>query len=248
MKHIILAAGMGKRLLPLTMNLPKPLVEVGFNVTFLDVLIQHSLSAKQVNEVIVVVGHGAQLIEEKVKEKYPNQPIALIYNPKYEINNPILSLEAAADVIQKDDFFITNGDTLYRSTIVARLMDWAPTGVTVVASPIKEGTTHHMAIEFTGNQVTKVFPSAEPKSDGLESAGLVLVKGEHSREIFVNAIKSLSEEYKDKSHYWHDILNVVSKNVPVHILRVGSEDWYEVDTPADLELLQQKVQKLRFLP
>ena len=77
MKAMILAAGFGKRLLPLTKDTPKPLLKVGNqsliqrNINF---LIQNGFS-----DIVINISHLGELIEDHVRNNFPKDNISFSY-------------------------------------------------------------------------------------------------------------------------------------------------------------------------
>lgn len=112
-RAIILAAGKGNRMKPVTDFIPKPLVKVngvGFIETILD-----ALKKNKIKEVYVVVGYMKEKFDY-LKEKYPE--ITLIENPYYDTCNNISSLYVVRDkleesIIMDADQLIKNSDILF---------------------------------------------------------------------------------------------------------------------------------------
>ena len=89
-RAIIMAAGTGSRMNPVTLDTPKPLVRVN-RVRMIDTVIQ-ALHANNINEIYIVVGYLKEQFEQ-LKADYPN--ITLIENPYYDTCNNISSLYVA---------------------------------------------------------------------------------------------------------------------------------------------------------
>ena len=105
MKGVILAAGYGGRLRPLTLDTPKVLLEIGGRP-----LIHYSvdaLSATGISEIAVVVGHQAQKIRDVLSETHPE--LTLIYNERYHGDNA-LSVYAARSFVMGEPFMVCMGD------------------------------------------------------------------------------------------------------------------------------------------
>lgn len=123
-RAIIVAAGRGVRMQPLTLTTPKPLVTVG-GVRMIDTAIR-GLTANGVTEIHVVVGYLKERFQA-LKETYPS--IHLIENPYFETCNNISSLYAAREYLQ--DVMILDGDQMiYNPRVLAA--DFERSGYNVV--------------------------------------------------------------------------------------------------------------------
>ncbi len=107
-RAVIMAAGVGNRLHPLTLKTPKPLIKVN-GVRMIDSVVR-ALHANGITEIYVVVGYLKGQFEEWVKQY---EGITLIENPYYETCNNITSLYVARDHIC--DCIILDGDQIIRN-------------------------------------------------------------------------------------------------------------------------------------
>lgn len=104
-RAIIMAAGIGKRMQPLTLSTPKPLIKVN-GVRMIDSVID-ALHKNGINEIYVVVGYLKEQFYEWVQTQ---KNITLIENPLYDTCNNISSLYFAKDKL--DDVIILDGDQI----------------------------------------------------------------------------------------------------------------------------------------
>ena len=112
-RAIIMAAGRGERMHPLTEQIPKPLIRVG-GKRMIDTVIE-ALHANGIHEIYVVVGYLKEQFEQ-LTEEFPG--VTLIENPYYDTCNNIASLYVARDYLE--DCMILDGDQIiFRPSVLA---------------------------------------------------------------------------------------------------------------------------------
>lgn len=112
-RAIIMAAGYGNRMLPITRNIPKPLIKV--NGTAMIETIIRALLANNIEEIYIVVGYLKEQFKS-LAEKYPM--ISLIENPYFDSCNNISSLYAAREYLE--EAMILDGDqVIYNEKILS---------------------------------------------------------------------------------------------------------------------------------
>src|SRR5262249_15375311 len=129
MKAVILSAGQGSRLLPLTAERPKCLLPVGPKSLIewqIDIL-----SRCGIDEIVVVVGFRAALVEAALaKLARPGLTIRTVFNPFYNVADNLGSCWLARHEMT-GGFLLLNGDTLFESPVLRRLLQSTAAPITV---------------------------------------------------------------------------------------------------------------------
>ena len=116
---VILAAGMAKRLRPLTDTKPKCLLKVGERT-----LLERTVQAMQqagITEFVVVTGYLGDMIHDFLTSHFPQLDITFLHNADYEHNNNIYSLWMAGQVVRGREFLLMDSDILCDPAAVVRI-------------------------------------------------------------------------------------------------------------------------------
>jgi choline kinase len=121
MKTVILAAGIGSRLKPLTDHNPKCLLKIG-EKSILEMTIENILATND-SEIIIVTGYLEDKIREFLRERFPKLKITIIYNKFYASTNNIYSLWLAKDAVLGDDMMMMDSDIVFDKGIITKLLN-----------------------------------------------------------------------------------------------------------------------------
>lgn len=235
MKLLILAAGSGKRLNPFTNVLPKILLPFSDGRSLLDSLVDNSTHSGIFEEIVIVIGYGSDLIEEKIKSAYGNRRIRTVMNPEYGDSSPIFSIKVAWESIKDDDFVIINGDTYYGRSIFEKV-DYAGKDILalLVSSPVNP-CKDVVSVRLDRSRFLKKIKKETLSDNNFISAGFLIVKGPEKRSLFGQAVDRL---FNNRDLMWHDLLNkMVSEGQRVDTITVDKGEWHEMDTPEDYRLI-----------
>jgi bifunctional UDP-N-acetylglucosamine pyrophosphorylase/glucosamine-1-phosphate N-acetyltransferase len=117
MQAVILAAGKGTRLKPLTDKLPKPLLKINSYETILDRIFNEL--PKEINEVILVINYLGEKIKRKYGKKYKDIKIKYVFHKK--LDGTAKALWQCKNLL-KNDFLLLHGDDLYKKEDLSKLI------------------------------------------------------------------------------------------------------------------------------
>lgn len=231
MKGIIISAGQGRRLLPLTADLPKCLLSVGGRTVIEWQL--RTLAAAGVDRVVVVVGFGADAVERHLADvRPPGMSLRTLFNELYDRTDNIVSCAAASAEMQ-EDFLLLNGDTLVEPEIVTRLSTSRKAPVAMAVAHKDEYDADDMKVGCAGTRVTRVgkdLPAGE--IDG-EAIGISLFRG-RGPGIFVEAVEDVLREPEGSRRWYLSAVNRLAGRGLVRAVAVNSSRWAEIDYVHDL--------------
>lgn len=228
-RAVILAAGMGTRLRPLTLTTPKPLIEVG-GQRIIDTSIR-ALRAFGIEEIYVVVGY----LKEKflpLEEEYPG--LRLIENPWYDTTNNISSLYAAREHLE--NAIILEGDQIIRDTSVLA-PDFARSGYSCIWS---EETTREWFVRAEDGVITSCSPDGG--AGGWEIHGISRWSAEDGRRL-KGHLEALFERgpAEDKQLFWDAIpLLLYLDQYRPGVTPMDRDSVAEIDSLGELAVYEKK--------
>ncbi len=243
MKIIILAAGKGERLMPLTRNTPKPLLDMGNGLTLIEEQLASLRDSRIVDEVVLVIGHLAEQIEAKIKTyDVDGLRVRTVFNPFYAISNNLMSLWLARHEMTSD-FLITNGDNLFTPGVFSDFCADTREGIWLATSEKGDYDFDDMKVSFDEGAIRRVRKEIEADEIDAESPGLCLVRGERARSIFVDHLELLARHSSSIDRYWLEVFNCLyERGVLVRPWTFdAASKWQEVDFHVDVDRMRELV-------
>lgn len=258
MKVIILAAGQGTRLRPLTDDRPKCMVEVnGKSIIERQLTTMRSCGIKD-EDITIIAGYCNGVL----KNRFKDTAINFIVNEEFETTNMVCSLMCARELMEtEEDIIISYGDIIYNETVFQKILA-AEDNMSVIVddgwydywserceNPLDDAET----LMFDGdNYLTEIGQkTTELAKVQSQYIGLMRFKGEG-----LKAVLALSAEAKRRSEhgeglwrtnrnyakmYMTDLLQGLidegHKLRAVHINR----GWFEIDDCDDLKVVESKL-------
>jgi choline kinase len=229
MKGIILSAGNGTRLLPLTAQMPKCLVDVGGRA-----ILDHqldALAAAGVAEAIVVAGYRGSQVVDHLADNPPPLPVTLILNPFWAVSSSIGSVWAARAHLA-EPFCLMNGDTVFAAPIIAGALAASRAGIGLLVEPIAAPELDDMLVELDATRVRAVAKALDPVRAHHRSLGVVTSAG---GEAYRDALDAVIMAENGIQAYHHDIVARLAETVGVTAIVDRHGGWQEIDRPEDIE-------------
>lgn len=245
MISVILSAGMGTRLRPLTDEIPKPLLEIN-NLTLLERMIGNCMNAG-IREFILVVGYK----KEKVLEIAPKLEdeldisIKIIENEEYNETNTSVSTYLASLYIENekpDDFILINGDNVVDPKIIERIVKTNNTSLIVddfkdlneesfklILDDMKTNADNSIAngiISEIGKEID--IPSSTGEFIGVSK----VIKEDLPR--FNEILSQLIDE--DRQNYYDFAYKPLSRDTTIDYVLTNGLKWTEIDDHNDWKI------------
>lgn len=115
MTYIILAAGKGNNLQPLTLKYAKTSYKLDEDTTVLQRMVRSIRKVDKNAEIVVVIGYKA----EEIKRELDGENVHFVMNPFYEVTNSISSVWFARDYLERENVAIVHGDAVFSDEIVS---------------------------------------------------------------------------------------------------------------------------------
>ncbi|MFC1887790.1 sugar phosphate nucleotidyltransferase [Candidatus Cloacimonadota bacterium] len=238
MRAILISAGKGTRLYPLTKNTPKSLLEVGDGLTLLEAQL-HSLQEAGIEDITIIIGYRAEQIEAKLHKYNKDFNIKTVYNPFYDVSNNLISVWMAR-YYMKEDFITINGDDMFTASVIKNLLK-SENNITMVIDEKPEYDEDDMKIIHKNGLVKEVSKKIKPDLANGESVGIIKFSG-HGPQIYVNTLEEMVRHPENKNvFYLKAIQEIINKGYPVHYSICNPGDWGELDFHPDLMLIRQYV-------
>lgn len=262
MQALILAAGISRRLLPLTNKIPKTLIKLEGQE-----ILGHifdwckKCGIKKFN---IVTGHGENYIKEFVKN-YQKQLIQnsntqqgvykfcqgkrvrqsdlkfnFIYNPKYKKWGNIYSMYAAKDIFS-EDFILINSDVIFKKEILKKLLI-SPYQNALLIDDYKTLGDEEMKVYVNGDSsIYKIHKKLDPKKSNGEYIGILKISSSIKNQLIRVLEKQLR---KDPLVYYEDALQILmDEKALFYKVSTDGLPCMEIDTHEDLEKAKKLIKQ-----
>ena len=240
---ILLSAGQGSRLLPLTAERPKCLIE--FSGRSLIAWQVEMLARGGVKRIDVVTGFMADRVEEHLAQiDDPRVEIVCHFNPFFKVADNLGSCWIVRERMA-GDFLILNGDTLISEDIVGRVQqgsDW-PIAVTVDVKPAYDSDDMKVSRGENG-RLARIGKTLSAEVSNSESIGFLAFRGEGA-DLFRDTVRRTMRTPDGVNHWYLKVIDMIADSGKVGTTSIEGMDWAEVDFSNDIEIATALTDKWR---
>jgi len=223
MKAVILAAGTGRRLLPLTEKIPKTMLPVG-NRSILSYQLEALNKYIPRNNICIVTGHGSKNIEVFAKG------CSIVFNKKFAESNNIYSLALVRDIID-EPFILLNSDVLFDSKILEDLIT-TPFDDAIMVDDVKQLADEEMKVVLENQMLVAINKTMDPSKASGEYIGLAKFSKKGAEVLFNKIQRILSE---GRYNEWYEKgMEEACEEVSIYGISTDGLPWIEIDDHEDL--------------
>jgi len=239
-KALILGAGQGKRLLPLTAQEPKALLKLaGRSVLEWQVL---ALAAAGVDEVVFVSGFNSALVDQALREiagRITSCRLRGLHNPFYGVADNIASCWLARGEMA-DDFILLNGDTIFQGALLKQLLASPPAPVTLAVDHKEHYDDDDMKVCLDGQRLLDVGKTLPLERVDGESIGCMVFRGE-GPTLFKHRLEETLRHPQSLNRWYLSVIAELAREGQAAACSIEGQAWCEIDFPADLERAEDMV-------
>ncbi|PTQ11457.1 nucleotidyltransferase [Sphingomonas oleivorans] len=227
-KAIILSAGKGSRLLPLTESRPKCLIELSGR-TLLEWQLD-ALAANGIEDVTIVTGFRADLVDEVAETR---NGVRTLFNPFYHVADNLGSVWMARERFDRDTLLL-NGDTLVSPELVARVLAEASAPISVTVDEKPEYDADDMKVLRRDGRLLRIGKTLAADQCNAESIGLLAFRGA-GRQIFIEAVEEIMHTPAGTASWYLKVIDSLADKNEIGTVSIVGQEWAEVDFPADVD-------------
>lgn len=232
MKAVILTAGVGSRIRPLTDSLPKPLLEIG-GKTILGRMVD-AILGEDIQEIVVVTGYRADQIKRFLHGSYPTISFHFVHNEHYNETNTGYSLLQTKQAVGSDAFIKFDADVLFEADILRKLLK-SKASALCIDKNIHLEAEEVKVITDDSMRVVEVGKKLDPKLAKGESIGIEKIEHSAGKVLFSELGKLMKYKENWQEYYDDSYTTLAGKGIPMYAVDITGLKWIEIDTTADFK-------------
>lgn len=240
MRIVILSAGQGSRLLPLTEKRPKCAIDIA-GTPVLEWQLRSIARCPEVDEVVVVTGYATDQVESIIGDfSCDGFQVRSLHNPFFAASDNLGTCWIARHEM-RGPFVLINGDTLFEAAILQKLLTTAAQGpITLTVDRKAEYDGDDMKVILDGGRLRQVGKKLDPEKVNGESIGMTRFT-ERGASIFRAELERSMRFGSGLNRWYLSAIDVIAQKHPVQACFIDGLSWCEIDTHEDVESALQVV-------
>lgn len=235
-KAVLLAAGVGSRIRPLTDNSPKSLLDVAGKSILYRML--ENVQAVGITDVIVITGYLEDQLKTFITENFPSLQVTFKRNDKFELTNTGYSLLLTREFVEGSDFVKFDADVVFEKAILEKLLQSEVSALCIDRNINLEAEEVKVITDENG-KVLEVGKKLDPNRANGESIGIEKITAAAGKVLFSELESLLSDEKNWQEYYDDSYTTLVNKGVPFEAVDITGLKWVEIDTHEDYARAQE---------
>jgi len=237
MTYIILAAGAGTKLHPLTLNCPKAMCNLGDGTTIISRLVKQIRRYDDDAEIVVVVGFMADSIMNELER----ENVIFVRNPFYKTTKSAASLWFAGEYLNRDNVTILNSDIVLADAVVENIV-CEMVDRPYVVQDVKALSEMNYNVQSEDDKVVLLSKNISSASAGY--CNIIKLDGITARVMY-DVLNQLIYEGNYDQHYEDLVTQMIfSDNYEFYLKTIKSDEWTEVDEIDDIVKAKHMIRHL----
>jgi choline kinase len=227
---VILAAGVGSRLRPLTADRPKALVPVGGRTILSRAM--EALVGVGVSKVVVATGYR----EDALRAALAGAPVEIVFcpNPRYDQTQNSVSLALCRDALEGAAFFRLDGDVVFDPAVLSRLDSTAGQITAAIdRARVLDDEAMKVRLDPAGTRILSFGKGIPLRDSGGESIGIERISEEAGPLLF-DALDRAGSAGETHLYYEDVYARLITGGLHAAVADVTGLSWCEIDAPEDL--------------
>ncbi len=239
-RAIILSAGQGSRLLPLTADMPKCMIDCSGR-TLIEWQIR-ALASQGVREIHVVTGFMTDVVERELERlASPDLMLVTHFNPFFKVADNLGSCWIVREAME-GDFLILNGDTLVSQPLVGRVQQGGDFPICVTVDVKHQYDSDDMKVERAdvgkSDRLVHIGKTLSAAQSNAESIGFLAFRGEGAA-LFRSAVEAMMRTSAGVENWYLKVIDQIAGTGKVGTVSIEGMEWGEVDFLNDVEVAER---------
>jgi HAD superfamily hydrolase (TIGR01450 family) len=245
MHAVILAAGLGSRLRPVTNHRPKPCVTVGRRPILAHQI--HAYATAGIDAATVVAGYRAADVGDlctTLDGEYEDLDITVIENGAYDSTDNMYSLSLASEAVGRDGMVLTNGDVVFEPAVMQRLLDADVESAIACDTSVYHDESMKITLDGEG-RVDHIAKTIDPQQAHGTSIDAYRFSAEFTHALFDDIDRRIAST--DDGGWTEVAIDSLLDHHRVDPVDIARHDWVEIDDHDDLSSADRRFSALSAL-